>query len=337
MPDLPLSHRFEFRGVTSEFIPLRYHVCGKVRSCMVTPDSRVSSLLYRTELADPPARPMSVRHDFIILRRSTRAFAAVLTGVVLATGPSAAANAQQLSVGSFVQLARDCAPLAAPSTLASIARVESGFDPLMISDNTSKLSFAPSSVADATPLATQLIAAGHSVDVGLMQINSSNFTLAGLTVQAALDPCRSLAAGAAILAAGYGGGLTHASQQAALRVALSRYNTGDAGRGFANGYVARVEHAAQRVVPAIDLTANGSTADVPLAPDRSETVSRPRPDTAAVPPGGPAAWLVWADDSVAVHADGRAGAMPAPPIAIIADAGQGATAAVTNYAPPETR
>ncbi len=263
------------------------------------------------------------------MRRSTRALAAVLAGVVLATGPSAAANARPLTVGSFVQLARDCAPHAAPSTLASIARVESGFDPLMISDNTSKLSFAPSSVADATRLATQLIAAGHSVDIGLMQITSSNFTVAGLTVPAALDPCRSLAAGAAILAAGYGGGLTHASQQAALRVALSRYNTGDAGRGFANGYVARVEQAAQRVVPAIDLTANGSTADVPLAHDRSETASRPRPDIAAATPDGQAAWLVWADDSVA--------AVPASPIAIIADAGQGAAAAVTNYAPPETR
>jgi type IV secretion system protein VirB1 len=33
-------------------------------------------------------------------------------------------------------------------------------------------------------------------------------------------------------------------QQAALRIALSRYNTGDAERGFRNGYVGRVEDAA---------------------------------------------------------------------------------------------
>jgi type IV secretion system protein VirB1 len=283
-----------------------------------------------------PATQGQVWRD-VIVPRSLRGMVAVFAGVVLTTGASVTANAAPWSADSFTRLARRCAPLAAPSTLASIARVESGFDPLMISDNNSKQSFAPNSVAEAARLATQLIAAGHSVDVGLMQINSSNFARAGLTVPAAFDPCRSLAAGAAILAAGYAGGVTHSSQQAALRIALSRYNTGDAQRGFTNGYVARVERAAQRVVPAIDLAANGQTADAPRRTDGSGRALIPQQETAPGASGGPLSWLVWADDSVTPHSDDRAAVRLAPPTAIIADAGQGAAAAVTNYASPETR
>jgi hypothetical protein len=42
-------------------------------------------------------------------------------------------------------------------------------------------------------------------DVGLAQINSSNFGWLGLTMETALDPCRNLAAGAAVLLARYNG------------------------------------------------------------------------------------------------------------------------------------
>jgi type IV secretion system protein VirB1 len=255
------------------------------------------------------------------LQRSMCRTAALLAGAVLWTGVPTSANAQTLSVANFVRLAQKCAPIAAPETLASIARVESDFDPLMISDNTSKHSFAPGSVSDATRVATQLIAAGHSVDVGLMQINCSNFRRAGLTVSTALDPCQSLAVGAAILAADYGGGVSHASQQAALRIALSRYNTGDAGRGFANGYVRRIEQAAQRVVPAIDLMTNGSASAMPSTPDRLRMPPRPGASAASAASGGADSWLVWADSSVIG----------------LAKAPAAASAAVTNYPLPKTR
>ncbi len=86
-----------------------------------------------------------------------------------------------------------------------------------------------------------------------MQVNSANLPALGLTVASALDPCRSIAAGAAILAGDYAGGATHAEQQTALRVAISRYNTGNAERGFLNGYVHRVELSNARVVPALDV------------------------------------------------------------------------------------
>lgn len=54
------------------------------------------------------------------------------------------------------------------------------------------------------PLATHKNANG-TVDVGLAQINSSNFSWLGLTMQTAFDPCRNLAAGARVLFAKYNG------------------------------------------------------------------------------------------------------------------------------------
>lgn len=44
-----------------------------------------------------------------------------------------------------------------------------------------------------------------TVDIGLAQVNSSNFGWLGLTAQTALDPCTNLAAGARVLFARYNG------------------------------------------------------------------------------------------------------------------------------------
>jgi len=55
-------------------------------------------------------------------------------------------------------------------------------------------------------------------------------------VDEALDPCASLAAGAAVLRAAYGVRPVDAGQQAALLEALSVYNTGTPLRGIMNGY-----------------------------------------------------------------------------------------------------
>ena len=68
----------------------------------------------------------------------------------------------------------------------------------------------------------QLIAAGHSVDLGLMQINSMNLGLLGLSVSDAFTACRSVEAAAKLLAL------------------FSRYNTGSPHRGIANGYATKV-------------------------------------------------------------------------------------------------
>jgi len=147
-----------------------------------------------------------------------------------------------LSPELVLALAAQCAPGVAPPTLLAIARAESALDPLAIGVNGPK---APrgraTSTAEAVSVASSLLKAGRDLDLGLTQINVRNLPRLGLSLEAAFDPCRSLAAGARVLQDGYArGAARHGPGQPALRVALSYYNTGHAERGFANGYVARV-------------------------------------------------------------------------------------------------
>jgi type IV secretion system protein VirB1 len=235
------------------------------------------------------------------------------------------ACAAPLSVSAFGQLALRCGPSVAPSTLASIARTESDFQPYSIHDNTTGTSVAPATSDVAMQIASKLTEAGHSVDIGIMQINSANFALLGLTLEAAFDPCKSVAAGAAILAGDYAGGDTHAGQQSALRAAISRYNTGDAQRGFANGYVHKVEMAAGYIVPALDVNAGPAVMDshpLPAAPLITPT-----------DPNAPPSWDVWSSfDYAATHrhtTQAPASSGPVPGSAVLADAGSEPAAAVT--------
>jgi type IV secretion system protein VirB1 len=150
-----------------------------------------------------------------------------------------------LAPAMVLSLAAQCAPQAAPETLLALARVESGLDPLAIGVNGPGPKPRPRSADEAVATASRLIATGVNVDLGLTQINSANLDSLGLTVTSAFAPCRSVAAGAALLAAGYRTAKTASDgAQAAARTALSLYNTGDPQRGFRNGYVARVVAAA---------------------------------------------------------------------------------------------
>ena len=200
----------------------------------------------------------------------------------------------------FTQISTNCAFGDSVSTLASVAKTESGFDTLAIHDNTSGATFHPASEAQARDLATTLIVnRGHSADLGLMQINSANLPRLGLSITDAFDACHSVAAGARILKEGY---------QQALRVAFSRYNTGDSARGFANGYVARIEAASQNL-PAIGTS--------PLPPPTSD-------HAAAAPPVKAApvrSWDVWDQDdqdSAVVAWDASRQGTPAPTAPIVA-------------------
>lgn len=155
-----------------------------------------------------------------------------------------------LTLSQLLALAAKCAPTVAPLTLLSIVQVESGNDPFAIAVNTRpRVSLQAETVSDAAAKATALIAAGHSVDLGLGQINSGNLRWLELTPEQAFDPCRNLAAAARVLQAGFRRS-PKLDPQSALRVALSYYNTGDPSRGFRNGYVAKVERAAATITPA---------------------------------------------------------------------------------------
>ena len=173
-------------------------------------------------------------------------------GVVVLVSLPTPVRANQVSLSDFGRLATRCAPRVALSTLAAIARTESDFQPLMIHDNTTGITSLAASRGNAIQIAQTSLRAGHSLDLGIMQINSANLGPYGLTLSAAFTACRSMAVGAAILSSAYSGGDTHQEQQAALRVAVSRYNTGNAEDGFVNGYVHKVEESAAKIVPELD-------------------------------------------------------------------------------------
>jgi len=141
-----------------------------------------------------------------------------------------------LPLAIFAQLATTCAPDVAPETLAALARTESGFDPFVIGDNTTRKAYHPPDQAEAIRTATSLLDAGHSIDLGIMQINSKNLNWLGLTVQTAFDPCENVRAGATVL------------------ISFSGYNTGSPTRGFKNGYVQKVVSKMRQlpVVPAAE-------------------------------------------------------------------------------------
>jgi hypothetical protein len=106
-----------------------------------------------------------------------------------------------LPLAVVTTLAVTCAPQVAPVTLAAIAQTESGLDPFAIGDNTAHRSYHPAAKPEAIALTAQLAAEGHDLDLGLMQINQRNFGWLGLAGEDAFEPCRSLAAGAAVLTA----------------------------------------------------------------------------------------------------------------------------------------
>jgi type IV secretion system protein VirB1 len=169
-----------------------------------------------------------------------------------------------LALAAAVALAVRCAPGVAPETLLSVARTESQLDPYAIHENASGESFHPESLTTAIAIAKALIERGRSVDLGLMQINNANLAPLGLSIADAFDACKSMQASAEVLQTDY---------RAALRDALSRYNTGDPDRGIANGYVARVETSAVTVVPAISGTVRAVPS--PATPGASRAPATP--------------------------------------------------------------
>lgn len=132
------------------------------------------------------------------------------------------------------QLIKQCASGVAPSTMAAIIKVESAGNPWAIGDNTTKsrVTPTPKSAEEAVIVATRLIAMGHSLDMGLSQINSTNLKAYGVSVKQIFDPCTNISVGSAILSnfykksvAKYGPGET------SLFHALSAYNTGSFFKG----------------------------------------------------------------------------------------------------------
>lgn len=139
----------------------------------------------------------------------------------------------------------DCLFQVHPDTATQIIRHESGGRPNAINVNVLRgkprpVYSQPKNRQDAIALAKRFIAQGYSVDMGLMQVNSRNLPRYGVTLKEIFDPCTNIRTGSHILYNAYQQTTrTTPDVQTALLRALSVYNTGNAQRGFSNGYVAR--------------------------------------------------------------------------------------------------
>ncbi len=186
-----------------------------------------------------------------------------------------------MDVAAFLAIAVQCAPQVAPDTMLAVARHESGLQPWSVHDNRTGKTIVGASEDEAIATAQQLIAAGHSVDMGLMQVNSANLPGLGVSVRAVFKPCANVAAGAAVLTAAYGAASAQTkSIDEALRIALSLYNTGTPSAGFGNGYVGQVEgNASAYVVPPLTRVSSGrdTAAAQPVRRARTTTAQSSSP------------------------------------------------------------
>jgi len=179
-------------------------------------------------------------------------------------------SAAALSVAAVLALATDPRCGAAPAQgdmagrLAAIASHESERRPYAIGINRDDRRGLPAdrifaaSAQEAANSARALLAAGRSIDLGLMQISHRNLDRHGLTVETAFDPCQSMRAGAQHFAA---------DLRAAYGMAHRRYNCG----GFECGgaYAASVEAAYQQIT-------TGLSAAPVAAPPAVEPSAPPR-------------------------------------------------------------
>jgi type IV secretion system protein VirB1 len=161
---------------------------------------------------------------------------------------------------ALATLLQQCAPNVGERTMTAIVRVESNASPLAIYDNTSGRSFSPRTVREAMYTASTLVDAGHSVDLGLAQVNSANLSRLGMSIRDAFDPCSNLHGAATILQTAYDAASSRFSPGPyALRRAIGAYNSGSIFGG--DTYVDRILAAAglppeaSRRMPDLETTA----------------------------------------------------------------------------------
>lgn len=165
----------------------------------------------------------------------------------------------------MIELLLACAPAVDPVTMSAIVKQESGGHPWSINDNNGKRSYRLKTKEEAVLKATELISSGHSIDMGLAQINSKNLRWLGLSVAQVFDPCTNISAGAKVLTQGY-------QKTGSLPAALSMYNTGKPDSPRGQQYARQVLHHAGVVVPAPE---GGKLANLP--PLKADAAVKPAP------------------------------------------------------------
>jgi type IV secretion system protein VirB1 len=182
----------------------------------------------------------------------------------------------------FNTLAQACAPEVAPTTMAAIVRIESGFNPYAIGVVHGHLVRQPRNLGEAVASVHELERAGYDYSVGLAQINRAHFDAYGLTPEAALEPCGNLAAGAHVLSRCFERARAITSEpQQALRASLSSlscYASGNFVTGYRIGYVQRVVADAGKQVPLRIPAIDPAGTTIPVVLDAPDVSNHRKPD-----------------------------------------------------------
>lgn len=201
-----------------------------------------------------------------------------------------------------------------PLRAAAAAKAESGLRPFAIGDNDTGRSYFPRTQEEAVAKARELLALGHRIDAGAMQITDRNWSAYGLTVETVFDPRANICAGGRILGQAF----------QIERRASCRYNTGrpDCRReSGSNGYPERVNAAAAAL----------GTLPAAIAPVGIQPPALVVPSPAVIARCGPvpASWDGWA---LGTHEACARRVQAAP--ASSADGSGGLSVVVSNQ-PPE--
>lgn len=142
-----------------------------------------------------------------------------------------------------------CSPSVHPETMAALISTESQGHVFAIADAGPKhlpwskrkflvRSYYLKSLDSAVAKANELIVNGHTVSLGLTQVNDRNLAALGLSVREVFDTCTNLGAGGKIFTDFYLKAVKEFGPgPKALRAALSGYNSGNWVRGEKDGYV----------------------------------------------------------------------------------------------------
>ena len=155
----------------------------------------------------------------------------------------------------ITRLQSTCLPTAPLNTLRAVIQVESRGNPnamqidfpkgllkrWSLAEGTLRLKRQPTNQREALDWLAYFQSYDIFVDIGLMQVSTAEAKRRGISPESLLEPCTNLRVGWQILEDAYQiEKKTYGPGQEALQHAISRYNTGDAQRGIANGYLARV-------------------------------------------------------------------------------------------------
>jgi type IV secretion system protein VirB1 len=151
----------------------------------------------------------------------------------------------------LLSLAALCGPLVHPEMTLRVIAVESQGHAYAVHDNTTARRYYPETLHEAVRLSSDLIASGHRLDLGLMQINYEAWLRStAFPIERALDPCTNITLGTTILSANYTQALMRSTtMNEALLRCLSLYNSGSEWRSLAYAQVVLTGHVSSAALP----------------------------------------------------------------------------------------